>query len=315
RTSAGRPHLRTEALPLTGPAQPRPGGHFPGDREVLGHQSLLADDLAVQPHQEVHHERPAHDRCAPFPVMPQRVRAERFRSGVGPRKRERHLLRRVDPGPGDLDQLEQPVVVVRAQFQSGRAEHEMTQRPRVSGHGHIVRSPGTGRHWLYGWRMRAVTISEPGGPEKLQWTEVPDPRPGAGEVLLEVVASAVNRADVLQRQGYYPPPPGAPEYPGLECSGRIVEVGEGVDGWSVGDEVCALLAGGGYAERVAVPAAQLLPVPGGVDLVEAAALPEVACTVWSNVVMVARLQAGELLLVHGGAGGIGTHAIQVGKAL
>ncbi|MFO7193713.1 NAD(P)H-quinone oxidoreductase [Thermocrispum sp.] len=163
--------------------------------------------------------------------------------------------------------------------------------------------------------MRAVTISEPGGPEKLQWTEVPDPRPGAGEVLLEVVASAVNRADVLQRQGYYPPPPGAPEYPGLECSGRIVEVGEGVDGWSVGDEVCALLAGGGYAERVAVPAAQLLPVPGGVDLVEAAALPEVACTVWSNVVMVARLQAGELLLVHGGAGGIGTHAIQVGKAL
>src|SRR5690606_16228801 len=104
-------------------------------------------------------------------------------------------------------------------------------------------------------------------------------------------------------------------YPGLECSGRIAELGEGVEGWSVGDEVCALLAGGGYAERVAVPAAQLLPVPAGVDLEEAAGLPEVACTVWSNVVMVGRLQADELLLVHGGAGGIGTHAIQVGKAL
>jgi putative PIG3 family NAD(P)H quinone oxidoreductase len=163
--------------------------------------------------------------------------------------------------------------------------------------------------------MRAVTISEPGGPEKLQWTEVPDPQPGPGEVLIDIAASAVNRADVLQRRGFYPPPPGAPEYPGLECSGRIAELGEGVEGWSVGDEVCALLAGGGYAERVAVPAAQLLPVPAGVDLEEAAGLPEVACTVWSNVVMVGRLQADELLLVHGGAGGIGTHAIQVGKAL
>lgn len=163
--------------------------------------------------------------------------------------------------------------------------------------------------------MHAVVISEPGGPEALRWTEVPDPRPGPGEVVLKVAASAVNRADLLQRQGHYPPPPGAPEYPGLECSGTIVEVGHEVDGWSEGDQVCALLAGGGYAERVAVPAVQLLPVPGDVDLQSAAALPEVACTVWSNVVMLARLRAGELLLVHGGAGGIGTHAVQVGKAL
>src|SRR5690606_41970356 len=130
----------------------------------------------------------------------------------------------------------------------------------------------------------AVALRGPVGAVGLLWTEGPDARPGAGGGLLEGVGSAVNRADVLQRQGYFPPPPGAPEYPGLECSGRIVEVGEEVDGWSVGGEVCALLAGGGYAERVAVPAAQLLPVPGGVDLVEAAALPEVACTVWSNVV-------------------------------
>lgn len=163
--------------------------------------------------------------------------------------------------------------------------------------------------------MHAVTISEPGGPEALQWTEVADPRPGPGEVLLDVAASAVNRADLLQRQGLYPPPPGASEYPGLECSGTIVELGDNVDGWSEGDEVCALLAGGGYAERVAVPAVQLLPVPAEVELVAAAGLPEVACTVWSNVVMLAHLRAGETLLVHGGAGGIGTHAIQVGKAL
>jgi len=163
--------------------------------------------------------------------------------------------------------------------------------------------------------MRAVMISQPGGPEVLQWTEVPDPQPGPGEVLLEVSASAVNRADLLQRQGFYPPPPGASEYPGLECSGTVVALGEGVDGWQVGDEACALLAGGGYAELVAVPATQLLPIPGEVELLSAAALPEVACTVWSNVVMRAGLQEGELLLVHGGAGGVGTHAIQVGVAL
>jgi putative PIG3 family NAD(P)H quinone oxidoreductase len=163
--------------------------------------------------------------------------------------------------------------------------------------------------------MRAITIREPGGPDVLEWTEVADPRPGPGEVLIEVAASAVNRADVMQRQGHYPPPPGASEIPGLECSGTIAELGEDVEGWQVGDEVCALLAGGGYAEKVVVPAVQLLPVPGEVELLAAAGLPEVACTVWSNVVLHARLTEDEVLLVHGGAGGIGTHAIQVGKAL
>ncbi|MEV6879012.1 NAD(P)H-quinone oxidoreductase [Amycolatopsis sp. NPDC051128] len=163
--------------------------------------------------------------------------------------------------------------------------------------------------------MYAITIREPGDPDVLEWAEVADPRPGPGEVLLEVAASAVNRADLLQRQGHYPPPPGASEILGLECSGTVAELGEGVQGWSVGDEVCALLAGGGYAEKVVVPAGQLLPVPGEVELLAAAALPEVACTVWANVVMHAKLTEGEVLLVHGGAGGIGTHAIQVGKAL
>jgi hypothetical protein len=133
-------------------------------------------------------------------------------------------------------------------------------------------------------------------------------------VLVETTASAVNRADLLQRQGRYPPPPGASEIPGLECSGTIAELGEGVEGWQVGDEVCALLAGGGYAEKVVVPAVQLLPVPGEVGVVAAAALPEVACTVWSNVVLDAGLREGEVLLVHGGAGGVGTAAIQLGRA-
>jgi putative PIG3 family NAD(P)H quinone oxidoreductase len=163
--------------------------------------------------------------------------------------------------------------------------------------------------------MHAITVTEPGGPEVLTWTEVPDPTPGPGEVLLDVAASAVNRADLLQRQGSYPPPPGTSDVIGLECSGTVAELGPDVTGWHVGDHVCALLAGGGYAERVVVPAAQVLPVPRGVDLVSAASLPEVACTVWSNVVMLAGLSAGEVLLVHGGAGGIGTHAIQVGRAL
>ncbi|TDC77574.1 NAD(P)H-quinone oxidoreductase [Micromonospora sp. KC606] len=163
--------------------------------------------------------------------------------------------------------------------------------------------------------MRAMTIPEPGGPEALLWAEVPDPEPGPGEVVVAVRASAVNRADLLQRQGHYPPPPGAPAYPGLECSGVVAALGPGVTGWEVGQEVCALLAGGGYAERVAVPAGQLLPVPAGVDLVDAAALPEVACTVWSNVVRLARLGKGETLLVHGGGSGIGTFAIQLGTAL
>jgi putative PIG3 family NAD(P)H quinone oxidoreductase len=163
--------------------------------------------------------------------------------------------------------------------------------------------------------MYAITVREPGGPEVLEWAEVPDPVAGPGEVLVEVAASAVNRADLLQRQGSYPPPKGASEIIGLECAGRIAALGDGVEGWSVGAEVCALLAGGGYAERVAVPAAQVLPVPDGVDLVDAAGLPEVACTVWSNVVRAGRLAAGETLLVQGGSSGIGTHAIQVAKAL
>ncbi|GAA3226230.1 NAD(P)H-quinone oxidoreductase [Streptomyces sp. XM83C] len=163
--------------------------------------------------------------------------------------------------------------------------------------------------------MHAITIPEPGGPEALVWAEVPDPVPGEGEVLVEVAASAVNRADILQRQGFYDPPPGSSPYPGLEVSGRIAALGAGVSGWAVGDEVCALLSGGGYAEKVAVPAGQLLPVPKGVSLVEAAALPEVVCTVWSNVFMVAHLRPGETLLVHGGSSGIGTMAIQLAKAV
>ncbi|MGW3513623.1 NAD(P)H-quinone oxidoreductase [Streptomyces sp. NPDC000994] len=163
--------------------------------------------------------------------------------------------------------------------------------------------------------MHAITIPEPGGPEALVWDEVPDPVPSEGEVLVEVAASAVNRADILQRQGFYNPPPGASPYPGLECSGRIAALGPGVSGWAVGDEVCALLAGGGYAEKVAVPAGQLLPVPDGVGLRQAAALPEVTCTVWSNVFMVAQLRPGETLLVHGGSSGIGTMAIQLARAV
>ncbi|MEV6966716.1 NAD(P)H-quinone oxidoreductase [Hamadaea sp. NPDC051192] len=146
--------------------------------------------------------------------------------------------------------------------------------------------------------MRAMTGD-------LVWREVPEPEPGPGEVLVEVAATAVNRADLLQVQGFYPPPPGAPAYLGLECSGRLAD----------GSEVCALLAGGGYAERVAVPEGQLLPVPRGVSLIAAAALPEVACTVWSNVTMVGRLAAGETVLIHGGGSGIGTFAIQYAKAL
>jgi putative PIG3 family NAD(P)H quinone oxidoreductase len=159
--------------------------------------------------------------------------------------------------------------------------------------------------------MRAVTLPSYGGPEVLTLADVPDPEPGPGEVLIDVVATAVNRADTLQRQGFYAPPPGASPYPGLECSGRIAALGNDVAGWQVGDEVCALLAGGGYAEKVAVPAGQVLPVPAGVGLVEAAGLPEVVCTVWSNVFQLAALQPGEVLLVHGGTSGIGTMALQL----
>ena len=163
--------------------------------------------------------------------------------------------------------------------------------------------------------MKAITIPEFGGPEALALSEVPDPEPATGEVLVRVAAAGVNRADVLQRQGHYAPPPGESEVPGLEVSGTIEALGDGVEGWSVGDEVCALLSGGGYADLVRAPAGQLLPVPSGVSLIEAAALPEVTCTVWSNVFLTANLQPGETLLVHGGSSGIGTMAIQLGRAI
>ncbi|GCD90055.1 NAD(P)H-quinone oxidoreductase [Nocardioides sp. LS1] len=163
--------------------------------------------------------------------------------------------------------------------------------------------------------MRAVIATEPGGPEVLTVAELPDPEAGPGEVVLDVAAAGLNRADLLQRMGFYPPPPGASDVMGMECSGTVAAVGPDVEGWAVGDRACALLAGGGYATKVAVPAGQLMPVPEGVDLVTAAALPEVACTVWSNVFMVAGLQPGEAFLVHGGAGGIGTMAIQLASEL
>jgi putative PIG3 family NAD(P)H quinone oxidoreductase len=150
---------------------------------------------------------------------------------------------------------------------------------------------------------------------RLSLQEVPDVAVQRGEVVIEVVAAGVNRADLLQAAGHYSPPPGASETIGLEVSGRIAEVGPDVDQWSVGQEVCALLAGGGYATRVAVPAGQVMPIPDGVTLEEAASLPEVACTVWSNLEQTAHLSAGQLLLIHGGASGIGTHAIQVARAL
>jgi putative PIG3 family NAD(P)H quinone oxidoreductase len=162
--------------------------------------------------------------------------------------------------------------------------------------------------------MRAVVANGAGGPEVLSVGELPDPEPAPGELVLAVAAAGLNRADLLQRQGFYPPPPGASEVIGLECSGRVAALGEGVEGWSVGDEVCALLAGGGYAARVAVPVGQVMRVPAGVSLVEAAALPEVAATVWSNVFMTAHLREGERFLVHGGAGGTGTMAIQLAAA-
>ncbi|HEY9377896.1 MAG TPA: NAD(P)H-quinone oxidoreductase [Jiangellaceae bacterium] len=163
--------------------------------------------------------------------------------------------------------------------------------------------------------MRAVVITKPGGPDVLVWSDVPDPTARPGEVVLDVAASAVNRPDLLQRQGHYPPPPDAPPWPGLECSGTVSMLGDGVTGWAIGDQACALLSGGGYAEHVAVPVGQLLPIPRGVDIVTAAALPEVACTVWSNVFMTAGLRPGEVLLVHGGGGGVGTMAIQLGRAV
>jgi len=150
---------------------------------------------------------------------------------------------------------------------------------------------------------------------RLEWRRVPDASAGCGEVLIRVHAAGTNRADLLQAAGKYPPPPGASEILGLEVSGVIVEVGDDVVNLSPGQPVCALLAGGGYAELVAVPARQVLPIPDGIATADAAGLPEVACTVWSNLVMAGRLSPGEFVLVHGGAGGIGTHAIQVAKAM
>lgn len=163
--------------------------------------------------------------------------------------------------------------------------------------------------------MRAVTLPAFGGPEALTWADAPDPVARAGEIVIAVAAAGVNRADLLQRQGRYPPPPGASNLPGLECAGVVETIGPDVEQWRVGDEVCALLAGGGYAEKVAVPAGQVLPRPHGMPLPQAAALPEAACTVWSTVFAVARLAEGETLLVHGGTSGIGTFAIQLARAL
>lgn len=163
--------------------------------------------------------------------------------------------------------------------------------------------------------MRAIDVAASGGPEVLTVADVPTPQLSAGEVLIEVAAAGVNRADLLQRQGFYPPPPGASPILGLECSGRVSAVGDAVSRWSVGDEVCALLSGGGYAQYVAVPEGQVLPVPAGVSLQEAATLPEVAATVYSNLHDVADLSAGEWLLVHGGASGIGTFALQWARAI
>ncbi|AFC41473.1 quinone oxidoreductase [Mycobacterium intracellulare ATCC 13950] len=160
--------------------------------------------------------------------------------------------------------------------------------------------------------MRAIVAESS---DQLSWQEVADVSARPGEVVVKVAAAGVNRADVLQAAGKYPPPPGASEIIGMEVSGVITEVGDGVTEWSAGQEVCALLAGGGYAEYVAVSAGQVLPIPSGVDLVDAAGLPEVACTVWSNVVLIAGLSGGQLLLAHGGASGIGSHAIQIARAL
>ncbi len=160
--------------------------------------------------------------------------------------------------------------------------------------------------------MHAIVVESA---DQLLWQEVPDVTPGRGEVLIKVAAAGVNRADILQAAGHYPPPPGASELLGMEVSGVVAAAGDDASDWSAGQEVCALLAGGGYAEYVVVPAGQILPIPGGVDLQDAAGLPEVACTVWSNLVLTAHLSQGQLVLIHGGASGVGTHAIQVAREL
>ncbi|PVU84078.1 NADPH:quinone oxidoreductase [Cellulomonas sp. WB94] len=168
--------------------------------------------------------------------------------------------------------------------------------------------------------MRAVVVRSPGGYESLEVAEVPDPVPGPREVVVEIAAAGVNRADLLQRAGLYPPPPGAPAWPGLEVSGIVVGLGpdaalSDAGGWQIGDQVAALLAGGGYAERVAVAAGQLLPVPASVTLVDAAALPEAVCTAWTNLVDTGGLRAGQTVLVQGGSGGVGSVAVQIAAAL
>ncbi len=163
--------------------------------------------------------------------------------------------------------------------------------------------------------MRAVEVEQEGPPEGLSLATRPVPEVSPSELLIKVAAAGMNRADCMQRRGQYPPPPGASDLLGLEVSGTVAALGSAVEGWRVGDPVCALLAGGGYAEYTAVPARQCLPVPAGVDLVDAAALPEVALTVWTNVFDRARLRPGETLLVHGGSSGIGTMAIQLARAL
>lgn len=162
--------------------------------------------------------------------------------------------------------------------------------------------------------MSYIRIERFGPPEVLVPARMPVPRPGAGEVLIKVAAAGINRPDVLQRQGGYPPPPGASDVPGLEVAGEIVALGEGVDGWRVGERVMALVSSGGYAEYCAAPAPQLLPVPERLSMVEAGAVPETFFTVWTNVFERGRLAAGETLLVHGGSSGIGTTAIQLGRA-
>ncbi len=162
--------------------------------------------------------------------------------------------------------------------------------------------------------MRCVEITQPGGPEVLRPARRPAPVPGPGEILVEVAAAGVNRPDTLQRQGRYDPPPGASDLPGLELSGTVIAIGEGVEDWASGDRVCALVAGGGYADYCAVPAVQALPVPGPLSMVEAAAVPETFFTVWTNVFERGALKRGETLLIHGGSSGIGTTAIQLAKA-
>ena len=162
--------------------------------------------------------------------------------------------------------------------------------------------------------MIAIEISTPGGPEVLVPVDRPRPQCGAGEVVIKVAAAGVNRPDIVQRQGHYPPPPGASDIPGLEVAGTIDEVASDVTNWRRGDTVCALVSGGGYAEYCAAPAPQCLPVPRGADLVHAAAIPEATFTVWTNVFERGRLQKGETLLVHGGSSGIGTTAIQLARA-